>query len=62
MIRKIINPIYELLTRVIVTSSDKAVLERAWNNDYKPFGYKKVKLLPKGDIYRLVVCRTLISE
>ena len=44
MIRKIINPIYELVTRVVVTSSDKAVLERAWNNDFKPFEYKKVKL------------------
>lgn len=63
MIRKIINPIYELLTRVVVTSSDKAVLERAWNNDYKPFGYRKIKLITKrGIVSKLVVCRTLISK
>ena len=60
MIKRIINPIYEVLTMIVVTSTDKAVLERAWNNDYKPFGYKQVKLIQTTNHWKLVVCRTLI--
>jgi hypothetical protein len=59
MIKKIINLIYGILTRIIITSSDKAVLERAWNNDYKPFGYKMIKLVKSGENWKLVVCKHL---
>lgn len=59
MIKKIINSIYSVLTRIVITSTDKAVLERAWNNDYKPFGYKQIKLVEYKGYWKLVVCRNI---
>ena len=64
--KKLINPIYKLLTRQTIYSQDKAVLERAWKNDYKPFGYKVLmkptftKTFFVGETYKMIVCKTLL--
>lgn len=62
--KKLLNPLYRLLTRRVILSSDKAVLERAWKNDYDPYGYKMVKRphisksCISGELYKMVVCKT----
>lgn len=65
--KKLLEPFYRLFTRSVIMSIDKAVLERAWKNDYQPYGYKVIKRPHMGknifgnEIYKMVVCRTLLK-
>lgn len=64
VIYTILNPFWRLATTVTVYSLwDKAVVERAWKNDYEPFGYvMKRPIYEKGNYYVLKVCKDLKSK
>ena len=38
--KRLLNPIWRLLTTVKIYATDKETLEQTWKDDYQPFGYE----------------------
>jgi hypothetical protein len=65
--KKLLEPFYRLLTRCVIVAIDKDVLERIWEDEFKPYGYKLIKKPHKSKVifsnrqYRMIVCKTLFK-
>jgi hypothetical protein len=67
MIRKLFNPLYQLITTVQVFANSKAELHRTWKDDYEPFNWKlkeKPILVSEepGKFFRMKVYKTLLKK
>lgn len=65
--KKILNLVICFLSKKVIMSSDKAVLDRAWKYDYQPYGYRVIKRPYRGktifgnETYKMVVCKILLK-
>jgi len=65
--KKLLNIFYCFLSRKVIMSQDKDVLERAWKYDYQPYGYRVIKRPHLGktifgnETYKMTVCKILLK-
>lgn len=58
--KRIFNPIWRFLTTVRIYAQSHDTLERAWKNEYQPFGYeRKYPIYEKQGWFILEVCKNI---